>query len=147
MNNTDQSFHIITNGHFSKNGNFVATDSKGNEVHVYKPQMDLLTLKSKEDIVFPIFVIGIIKTFNRLDGDVGDLNRNNIINENGTFSTFQRLTALTVYKSLESFVDAYVMDIALNPDTVYATELHSQLTSGFDEFIQFRIETLAYARK
>ncbi|WKL50436.1 hypothetical protein Q1W71_11840 [Flavobacterium pectinovorum] len=105
---------IIVNGHFSKNGNFIGIDYKNEEVHIYKEQMDLHNLKSIENIIFPLFVIAKIKTFDRYIGEFGEEKREPIINKAGSKQTFDRLTALSVYLNFDSYINIFTTEIILN---------------------------------
>ena len=82
--------------------------------------MDLLNLKSIEDITFPLFVIGRIEVYPRLTGELGDAERKPIINNDGVNETFERLTAMAVFTSFNSLINAYASEIALNEGVIEA---------------------------
>jgi|GEM_PF-4651879 len=107
-------YNIIISGHFSKSGNFVGINHKKEKIHIPKSQMNFLNLKSIEDIKFPLFAFGNIKTFDRLTGKSGDQNREVIINRNGVKETFERFTAHLVYKDFDSFIKVFTYPISLN---------------------------------
>jgi len=107
--------YIIIDGHFSKNGNFIGITSNNEKIHIYEIQMNLLNLKSIDDVKFPLFALGTIKVFDELTGESGDTERKPIINENGVNKTFERLTANVVYSSFDSLINTiYASKIALN---------------------------------
>ena len=114
MKNQDITHHIIIEGHFSQNGNFIGIDSDGLNIHVYKVQMDLLGEKSIAGIKFPLFAIGVYKIFEKLTGEVGDSNREKVLKEDGTIDTFERLTAMAIFKNFEDLIKAYSDEGALN---------------------------------
>lgn len=107
-------YMIIVNGHFSKNGNFIGIDYKNEEVHIYKEQMDLHNLKSIKNIIFPLFVIAKIKTFERYTGEFGEKEREPIMNKTGSIQTFDRLTALSIYLNFDSYLNIFTTEIILN---------------------------------
>ncbi len=140
-NNNMITYHVIVSGHFSRNDNFIGIDYKGEVIHIYKIQMELLNLKSINDITFPLFAIGVVKRFDRLEGEVGDINRKLITDKNGDNEKFNRLTARAVFKNLETLIDAYANESALNldfnPDVVAQNAMEAH--NAFQEYYNFRI--------
>lgn len=141
MNSNDITHQIIISGHFSKNGNFIGISSNDDVIHIYKVQMDLLNLKSKGDITFPIFVTSVVKSFDKLSGEPGDTERKQIFNSDGAIQRFDRLTAVAIFKDFDSLVDAYAVESALNFD--YNLEVVKEYTieaqNAFKEYFEYRI--------
>ena len=143
MNNNKKniSHHIIVSGHFSKNGNFIGKDANGESIHIYKKQMDLKNLKSNEDVVFPLFAIGVVKVFTRLKGELGDSEREIAIKDDGSNETFERLTAMAVFKKFENLIDVYATGIVLNSDFNLDTvnENNIKANNAFKVYFEYRI--------
>lgn len=141
MNSNNITHHIIISGHFSKNGNFIGIDSNDKSVHIYKVQMDLLNLKSDEEIIYPLFVVAVVKSFDVLSGEPGDSERKQIFNRDGSNQIFDRLTAMAVFKNFESLVYAYAKESALNID--FNSEVVEENTikaqNAFKEYFEYRI--------
>lgn len=116
MESKDRTLHIIVEGRFSKNGNFLGIDSIDLEIHIYKKQMDLLNLKCISDLTFPLFAIGKVKTFNELTGEPGDEDRLPIVNPDGTKVKFSRRTAMAVFTSYDKIKEALYSGITLREE-------------------------------
>lgn len=142
-NNNMITHHVIVSGHFSRNDNFIGIDFNGETIHIYKIQMELLNLKSINDITFPLFAIGIVKSFNKLTGEVGEINREIITDINGEDERFDRLTARAVFKKFETLIDAYANESALNLDfnSKVVAENATQAQSAFKEYYNYKIFT------
>jgi hypothetical protein len=128
--------HIIINGHFSERGNFIGITHENELIHVYKEQMDLVNIKFNHEISFPLFSIAAIKSFDKLSGKSGELNRKLILKTDGTTQRFQRLTARAIFKDFQSLIRAYANESALNMN--FNNELVAQhRQSAENAFIQF----------
>lgn len=117
MESKERTLHIIVEGRFSKNGNFLGIDSIGLDIHIYKKQMELLNLKYFSDITFPLFAIGKVKTFNKLTGEPGDEGRLPIVYRDGTKVKFSRLTSMAVFTSYDKLKDALYSGITLSEES------------------------------
>lgn len=147
--------YIITDGHFSKNGNFIGITSKAENIHIYKKVMDLLNLKSITDISFPLFAFGEIEVFDKLTGEPGNANREKIYDVNGITKKFERLTAMGVFASFVSFIDAYTSPIIISEaiiaylkskseslGDIILEELELEINSEMDKVKEKKIEAV-----
>lgn len=131
--------HIIVSGHFSGNGNFIGIDSNNQKIHCYKAQMDLINLRTNQDIKFPLFALATNKVFNVLTGEPGDAIREPIIKD-GVNETFERLTATRVMKSHDDLIDVYESQISLCQDVI--EDLKAQtLAAGISNFDDLDFES------
>lgn len=100
----------IKNGAWVKNekneltGNFTGYNSKGERVHVYGRQLEAIGFKPGEDVAMPLFVIAEDKTFTRVDDKGKEIEG----------SSFNRLTALSVFKTRDEMISAHVEDATLD---------------------------------
>ena len=135
--------HIIIEGHFSRNGNFIGTNTEEQEIHIYRAQMEFLKLKNIDDIKFPLFAVGTIKTFDRLTGELGDSERKKILKSDGENETFERLTALAVFQNFEDIVDAHLVNAELNLDEKeIVAEEYRKTEDIFKKYFEYKTEKL-----
>ena len=144
------SHHIIVDGHFSINGNFIGLDSNKRSIHVYKIQMKLIDLSSYENIQFPLFALGTIENFDKQNYKPIDLNTKGIVNDDDTDVTFERLVSKAIFKNFEALIDAYAGEIELNErisqslsqrfDNSIAKEAKQNAEDAFNEYLQYRIK-------
>ena len=100
--------YVINNGSFTANGNFSGYTALGDRVHIFKRQMEALGWTSNEQVKFPFYCIGTIKTINQLDA-------------NGVVTgTSERLTALSAFKTREDIkqahADSKLLDIEIQQE-------------------------------
>ena len=115
--------YFINNGACTAAGNFSGYTALGERVHLHKRQMDALGWSKNEDIKFPFYVIGEMKTLNKVDGD-----RKPIIGADGKPEMSERLTALSAFKTREEIKQAHADSKLL--DIEIATAIKSQATSA-----------------
>lgn len=107
---------LINSGNFSKNGNFSGYNTRGERVHIYKRQMDALSITvdpeskdGKPSNFKPFFVIAQTKTYGaRLDA-AGQP----IPYADGKL-TMTRTTATAVFKTEDDYINAHVVDATLD---------------------------------
>lgn len=108
--------YVINNGSFTANGNFSGYTALGERVHIFKRQMEALDWKTNEQVQFPFFTIGTMKTINQLD-------------EKGNVTgTAERLTALSAFKTKEAIKQAHVDSKLL--DIEIQQEINAQASSA-----------------
>ena len=108
--------YVINNGSFTANGNFSGYTALGERVHIFKRQMEALDWKTNEQVQFPFFTIGTMKTINQLD-------------EKGNVTgTAERLTALSAFKTKDAIKQAHVDSKLL--DIEIQQEINAQASSA-----------------
>jgi hypothetical protein len=100
--------YVINNGSFTASGNFSGYTALGERLHIYKRQMEALGCTKNEDVKFPFFAIGTMKTINQLD------------QAGNTVGTAERLTALSAFKTREDIkqahADSALLDIEIQQE-------------------------------
>ena len=95
--------YVINNGKFTGAGNFSGYTAKGKRIHIFGRQMESIGWATNEDVSFPFYCIAEEKTINAVDAD-----------NNPTGETAQRLTALSVFKTEDSLIQAHTDESLLN---------------------------------
>ena len=146
----EPSFHIVTSGHFSKEGNFIARDYYGNSIHVSKSVMERVGfLESKaENIEYPVYVLANIKEYNTLKGNQGQSNRIKLTDDNGNYVKFKRLTAQAIFNKFSRLIGTYEESIDLNlkckisDDSIYIISELNCIKGIFDEYENYVISEI-----
>jgi hypothetical protein len=99
---------VINNGSFTAAGNFSGYTALGERVHIYKRQMEAMGATKNEDVKFPFFAIGTMKTISQLD------------QAGNAVGTAERLTALSAFKTREEIkqahADSALLDIEIQQE-------------------------------
>jgi hypothetical protein len=109
--------YVIKNGAFTVAGNYTGYTSLGERVHLYKRQMEGLGFTTNEEVKLPLFVIGDVKEFNKLDA-----------NGQPTDEVVHRLTGLSVFKNESEITQAYAESVLL--DAKINQGIRTQATSA-----------------
>jgi hypothetical protein len=99
----------ITRGAFSAAGNLMLMDKEREAYFCPKSIVEDNKWKSVEDIKFPLYVNVKQFTYNNRDSK-GE----NILNADGTNSTFTRVDVVDVFSSAQALADDYADDFALD---------------------------------
>jgi len=99
----------ITRGAFSANGNLMLMDKERDAYFCPKSIVTDNAWKSIEDVKFPLYVNVKEFTYNNRD-EKG----NNILNADGSNSTFTRVDVIDVFASAQALADDYADDFALD---------------------------------
>jgi hypothetical protein len=99
----------ITRGAFTANGNVMLMDKQRDAYFCPKSIVADNNWKSIDDIKFPLYVNVKEFTYNNRN-EQGE----NILNADGTNSTFTRVDVIDVFKSAQALADDYADDFALD---------------------------------
>ena len=105
----------IIQGNFAKSagnkGNFTGYNAIGEQIFIPKAMIEALGIKKDADFTTPIYALIDVKTYNSVDAN------------NTPIGTFDRLTALSIYKTVAELV------AVKNADAVLAIEERKHLES------------------
>ena len=99
----------ITRGAFSANGNLMLMDKQRDAYFCPKSVVEDNGWKSIDDVKFPLYVNVKEFTYNNRNAE-GE----NILNADGTPSTFTRTDVIDVFSSAQALADDYADDFALD---------------------------------
>ena len=96
---------VIINGNWTEEGNYSGYDTLGQRVHIYARQMESLGFK-KGDKVPQLFCVGEVKSYTRTDDQGKEI----------PGSEFNRLTALSVFKTKDELVGAHIASKSIDAE-------------------------------
>lgn len=91
--------YVLTSGSLTDSGNLTGYSTIGVRVHVYQRQLEALGIKDQNDLKFPMFCVAEEKEFTRPVLDAQG-------KETGETETFERLTALSLFKTKADLINA-----------------------------------------
>ncbi len=122
--------YVITSGKFTEKGNFTGYTALGARVHIHQAQMLALKWIKNEEVKFPFYAVGEVKSIGQLDE-----NQKPKTNADGTPVMVERLTATSVFSAKSALIDAFVDERTIDLEISGAVSTKAKALGLSDEAI------------